>query len=112
MVFNTSISPNSRMDGKTFAIIFASPGSKMKLYTIHVIAEVRVMTNVTATPMPIADDVFWETPRNGQSPRNFDRTKLLTKTMLTIIIATSLIMFHVSLHGFFALPELSPVGKT
>ena len=38
----------------------------------------KVNTKVTASPIPEAVDTFFDTPRNGQMPRNCDRTMLLT----------------------------------
>ena len=32
------------------------------------------MTTVTAQPMPAAESSFFDTPRNGQMPRNFTST--------------------------------------
>ena len=38
----------------------------------------RVITKHTAMDMPVAVDSLFDTPRNGQIPRNWDRTILLT----------------------------------
>ena len=38
----------------------------------------KTITNVTAPVMPIAVPIFFETPRNGQIPRNCVKTMLLT----------------------------------
>jgi hypothetical protein len=35
------------------------------------------MTNITAIPIPVALETFFETPKNGQSPKKRARTKLL-----------------------------------
>src|SRR5512145_796363 len=51
--------------------------------------EERVMTKVVAMPMPMAVSSLRETPMNGQRPRNFASTKLLTKMVLTRISAYS-----------------------
>ena len=45
-----------------------------------------VMTNMTAIPMPAAVDIFFETPRKGQIPKNCDKTMLFTKIAVTKII--------------------------
>ena len=37
------------------------------------------MTNVTAAPMPTEVLTLLDTPKNGQMPKNCDRTTLLTK---------------------------------
>jgi len=39
-----------------------------------------VSTKATAALMPNAVSIFCETPRNGQMPRNCEKTMLLTKT--------------------------------
>ncbi len=46
-------------------------------------------TKVVARAMPVAVSSFLDTPINGQSPRNFTRTKLLTSTVLTRMSAYS-----------------------
>ena len=43
-------------------------------------AEDRVKTKMVATPMLTDADNFWDTPKNGQSPKKRTSTKLLTKT--------------------------------
>ena len=52
----------------------------------QVTAEATVITKTTAPDIPKAVSVFFETPRNGQHPRNLLSTKLLTKTALIKII--------------------------
>ena len=42
-------------------------------------AEATPITKVTAMPMPSAVSTFLDTPMKGQMPRNWDRTKLLTR---------------------------------
>ena len=37
-----------------------------------------VSTKATAALMPSAVSIFFDTPRNGQMPRNCDKTMLLT----------------------------------
>ena len=41
-----------------------------------------VMTKITASPMPTALEVFFETPMKGHKPRKRASTILLTNTML------------------------------
>jgi hypothetical protein len=50
-----------------------------------------VITKITAPPMPTAVEVFFETPRNGQIPKNFARTILLMKMVEIIITRYSII---------------------
>ena len=50
-----------------------------------------VITKITAPPMPIAVEVFFETPRNGQIPKNFARTILLMKMVEIIITRYSIL---------------------
>ena len=45
--------------------------------TLHT-KEDSVITKITAVPMPAAVSTFLETPRNGQSPKNWLSTTLLT----------------------------------
>ena len=44
--------------------------------TTEVMKDASVITKITAPDMPIAVPSRFETPRNGQMPRNLDRTKL------------------------------------
>ena len=37
------------------------------------------MTNVTARPIPTAVSLFFDTPRNGQIPRNCEKMKLFVR---------------------------------
>ena len=39
----------------------------------------RVSTKMTAAPIPKAVEVFFEVPRKGQIPRNYDKMTFLTK---------------------------------
>jgi hypothetical protein len=39
----------------------------------------RVNTNATAADIPNEVSIFFETPRNGQMPKNCDNTMLFTK---------------------------------
>jgi len=45
-----------------------------------------VITNITANPMPKAVEIFLETPRKGQIPKNCDKTMLFTKIAAIKII--------------------------
>lgn len=49
------------------------------------------ITKMTAPPMPTAVDVFLETPRNGQMPRNFANTMLLMKMVEMMITRYSIL---------------------
>ena len=51
-----------------------------------VTAAATVITKATAPDMPSAVSIFFDTPRNGQQPRNRLKTKLLTSTAPTRII--------------------------
>jgi hypothetical protein len=46
-----------------------------------VAAVVRVSTKVVAMPMPSALSIFFDTPMNGQRPRNLTSTTLLTNAV-------------------------------
>ena len=48
-------------------------------------------TKVVAKDMPIAVSSLLDTPINGHRPKNWTKTKLLTKTVLTSISKKSLI---------------------
>lgn len=50
-----------------------------------------VITNITANPMPAAVDIFLDTPKNGQIPKNCDNTILLTKTAVIKIIRYAMV---------------------
>jgi hypothetical protein len=45
---------------------------------------------MTAPPMPTAVDVFFETPRKGQMPRNFANTMLLMKMVEIMMMRYSI----------------------
>jgi hypothetical protein len=48
--------------------------------------ELTNMTNITAPPMRVAVSSFDDTPRNGQMPRKYAKTKLLTRLALMKIV--------------------------
>ena len=48
------------------------------------------MTNVTAAPMPTEVLTLLDTPKNGQMPKNCDRTTLLTKMEAMIMTKYSM----------------------
>ena len=50
----------------------------MRFCMSHVTNVARSITNATAADIPREVFTFWLTPRNGQMPRNCDRTILLT----------------------------------
>ena len=45
---------------------------------IHVTKVAKVITKITAAPMPIAVEVFFDVPMKGQMPRNWAKITLLT----------------------------------
>ena len=47
---------------------FSGPSIYLKIAPVT--AEESVMTKTTAAPIPVAVLVFFDTPRNGQSPKN------------------------------------------
>lgn len=57
-------------------------GTKTKLYIRLVTKEAKVITKITAMPIPSAVSTFLETPKKGQMPKNLVRTKLFTKMAL------------------------------
>jgi hypothetical protein len=63
---------------------FSSPrGSNRYFWSAQVTAEAIVITKMTAPDMPIAVEIDFETPRNGQIPKNRLSTKLFTRIALT-----------------------------
>ena len=44
--------------------------------------EATVITTITARPILRALDSFFDTPKKGHSPKNFDNTKLLIRAIL------------------------------
>ena len=52
----------------------------------------KVMTNMTANPMPTAVDIFFETPKKGQIPKNCDKIMLLTKTAVIKIMMYAMVI--------------------
>jgi hypothetical protein len=54
-------------------------GKRITLKTIHVIQAARVMTNITAMPIPVAVSTVLDTPKNGHRPKKRIKTILLTK---------------------------------
>ncbi len=55
-------------------------GVRIQCTIIQVTTPDTVITNVTAQPMPKAMSTLRDTPRNGQMPRNVEKTKLLIST--------------------------------
>lgn len=49
---------------------YSTPSATSAFCTHHVITLATPITKVTASPIPRAVSVFWETPRKGQMPRN------------------------------------------
>ena len=61
----------------------SSKGISRYSFTSQVAKEARVMTKVTAMPMPVAVSKRLDTPRKGQMPRNLFMTKLFISRELT-----------------------------
>ncbi len=59
-----------------------SKGIKTRLYMRLVTKEAKVMTKITAMPIPKAVSTLRETPKKGQMPKNLVKTKLFTKMAL------------------------------
>ena len=59
------------------------------------------ITNVTARPIPTADFEFFDTPRNGHTPRNLASTILLISTAEIIIEKIFIIIYSPSFLRFF-----------
>lgn len=65
---------------KAMVCKYSSPlGARMNAFNGHVTAAAMVMTKTTAPDMPSAVGSRFDTPRNGQMPRNRLSTKLLTR---------------------------------
>lgn len=64
-------------------------GRRSAYQSTHVDADARVMTNITAIPIPIEVSISLETPKKEQSARN------RISTILFINIELSSIMYHV-----------------
>ena len=45
-----------------------------------------VSTKMTAAPIPTAVDVFFDVPKKGQMPRNWEKITLLTKMVERMMI--------------------------
>jgi hypothetical protein len=73
-----------------------SNGTNRYLYTTHVIKLDRVITNITAAPIPKADRVCLETPIKGHRPRKRVKIKLLIKIALIAIVINSLGFIYLS----------------
>ena len=60
---------------------YPSPkGIRIYWYSRNVTKVDSVITNSTAPDIPIDVDTFFDTPKNGQMPKNCDKTMLFTKT--------------------------------
>ena len=77
---------------------------------VTIVASVR--TNVTAAPIPAAVFIFFDTPRNGQRPKNWLRTTLLTREELIRRIKRSftLLILLVLLSLFLSIFPAFPGG--
>ena len=52
-----------------------------------------VITNITAAPIPVAVEILLETPKNGQIPKNCEKTILLTNTVDMMITINAAIIY-------------------
>ncbi len=57
-------------------------GTRINVKTIQEIIPAKVMTNITAMPIPIAVSTFLETPKKGQIPKKRITMKLFIKIAL------------------------------
>jgi hypothetical protein len=76
--------------------IFINSTSKgIRIYSVIVQVAIDAMniTKVTAAPILTALLSFLDTPKNGHSPRNFTRIKLLIKAIPTNSEISSVILF-------------------
>ena len=61
-------------------------GIRMYWFTSHVTRVAKVITKMTAAPIPNAVEVFFEVPKKGQMPRNWLKITLLTKMVESMMI--------------------------
>lgn len=54
--------------------------------TSHVTKVESVSTKMTAAPIPNAVEVFFEVPKKGQMPKNWEKMTLLTRMVESMII--------------------------
>jgi hypothetical protein len=57
-----------------------------------------VITNITAPPIPTAVEILLDTPKNGQSPKNWARTMLLTRIAEIMMIIYSMVLLIYLFH--------------
>ena len=69
-------------------------GSSTYFCTRKVTVVEMVSTKATAIPIPNAVSIFFDTPRNGQMPRNWERTILLTNIAETNIRRYSILLIY------------------
>ena len=62
-----------------------------------------VKTKVTAALMPTAVDTFFDTPKKGQIPKNWDNTTLFTKTAAINIKIYSIMIGYYALRSLFTI---------
>ena len=73
---------------RMYAIVWRysrSKGIRKRWLTPQQTTEVIAVTNVTATPIPIALSLFFDTPMNGQRPMNCTSMKFWIKTYVMTI---------------------------
>ena len=71
-----------------------------------------VSTKATAMPMPKAVSIFFDTPKNGQIPRNCDRTILLTNIADMNMSKNSMSLYFFIFLFVFLLEKMPNLEKT
>ena len=66
-------------------------GTSSQALAAQVAAEAMAITKVTASPMPRAVSIFFDTPINGQMPMNFTRMKFSVSTAVRTMARISFI---------------------
>ena len=61
-------------------------GIRMYWFVSHVTRVAKVITKMTAAPIPNAVEVFLEVPKKGQMPKNWEKITLLTKMVDKIMM--------------------------
>ena len=81
-------------------------GASIKCSNIQLVIAAKVNTKVVAKPMLNAESSFFDTPINGQRPKNFTRTTLLTRAVpnkskrysLTVFSTLMISIFNLLMH--------------
>jgi hypothetical protein len=75
-----------RMNAMVCKNLSKPKGMSRYWFTNQVTKVAKVNTKMTAAPIPKAVEVFFEVPKKGQMPKNWEKITLLTKTVDRIII--------------------------